>query len=265
MNGQIDWQLISDIFEGIADDLGTFRNLSQEEYERARLSWLTYGLVKSEFVRPFEEGNPQIPPDGVQQQRWHMLAALALGSARSEGFAVLLPGHIQRHILSQRPDAEIIRNAISARYIDDEFLISWARINQLRGVQVALKPHALDLLQKKIEGARAQSREIQQHWYARWLKKNAASLSPNDREKAAPTLVGVCDDIVKGKLRPWGPYPVRWYRNLLNKVCTHLVDNFYKLGEPRLLELLVHPIITDNIVPPLSRDGFEARTPRGGG
>jgi len=62
-----------------------------------------------------------------------------------------------------------------------------------------------------------------------------------------------------------GPIPVRWYRNLLNKVCTHLVDNFYKLGEPRLLELLVHPIITDNIVPPLSRDGFEARTPRGGG
>jgi hypothetical protein len=42
----IDWDVLDGICATVAEDLSSFRNLSDMEYKRARLNWLTYGLIQ---------------------------------------------------------------------------------------------------------------------------------------------------------------------------------------------------------------------------
>ena len=110
-------------------------------------------------------------------------------------------------------------------------------------------------MQQAIAGMR-NNVEIQQYWFAHWIKANARSLERLDREAAAHDLFSVCEDIVAGKLNPWGPYPKDWYARLINKPKDDLGENFYKIGKPALMEMLAHTLIKATVLPPLSRAGF---------
>ncbi len=109
----IDWQTIGDIFASIKEDLSDFALLSREDFRNAELSWLTYGLIKSDFEMELRRGSPYINSNPVAG-RFGLMAGLAYGGHRTLGATEILPPHIASHLRTQGSDFEDVAKGIGA-------------------------------------------------------------------------------------------------------------------------------------------------------
>lgn len=260
----IDWTWIKTEFDRIASDLSGWRLIGEQEFERLKLSRLTYGLIKAPEQLERGYGKAIYVARTGEGLVADMAAGLALELNLKASSSLLLPAYL----IERRQDLDhlaIVREAVSAKRVSHEFIASWGRLQNLHARYQMLMnlPETSDLLiETKLHGAE-QSTEIHRHWYAFWLKQNARSLDPSDRVKAGQELAEVCRDIAAGRLKPWHPYPKEWYARILNKEGEDLRDEYYKLGRNKLYPMLKSSLIGPHVLPPLSRSGFENQHPGG--
>ena len=259
MKKSIDWETVGDILEGVAYALKSLAVLSDGDFEQLRRSWLTYGLVASDAFSKFQRGTPPIWDKSGHRRA--ELVALVYGLSKTAEPTELLPGHIIRHMRSTRTNLEIVREGISDKRITTDFLIAWSRIFQLNGILEFMELGGKNdsTVEQALNGARASSTELQEVWFAHWIKTNAFTLRPSDRKREGKKLAELCSAIENGTIAPWNPYPKIWFSIMLNpEDKTDLKGSYYKLGPRKFRPLLTHDWIKPDLLPPLTRQAFKS-------
>lgn len=261
----IDWPRIDKYFQHIMAHLKSFKVLSGEEeaHERLKLSWLTYGLISSPLLDQISHGHTVQTPDPTRLEALRALA-FVLGADRDTSEPV--PEHIKTNTKTLADHVNIVQSAIESQSATTEFVISWGVLNQLWAKYQWVRADFGDIEEQVLRGltgARAESASIQKYWYAHWIHVNAPSLAPRDRADASMEFQLVCEDVVLGNLKPWGPYPKPWfYRPLIVEDESDtgpymLRSSFPRISAKTMSEMIKHPLITRDILPPLGREEFE--------
>ncbi|MCS0496872.1 hypothetical protein NVS89_17370 [Ancylobacter sp. MQZ15Z-1] len=261
---EIDWTWIQSEFDRIASELKGWRLIGEDEYERLKLSRLTYGLIDAQEWRERSFGTAIYVArlgDGIVRD-------MAVGLALELGLVIspsMLPPKFLRSKIERVDHFAVVQSALDDRHVSQEFLLSWSRLQILyaqRELLICLPETESGLVENKLVGAQG-STEIQRYWFAFWIKTNARSLSVFDREEAGRELADICKDVISSKLMPWGPYPIDWYGRLLDEEQGDLRNEYYKLGIKKLETLTKSPYVTPAVLPPLSRAGFSPADPGG--
>lgn len=225
---KIDWAWIETELNRITDDLSGWRLIGDEEFARVKLNRLTYGLIEAHEWSERDYGKAI----HVARTGEKLIADIAIGLALELNLNIspsLLP---PRYLIERRQKTDhlaIVRKALAAKQASHEFIVSWGRLQNLHArYQLLLNfPEVSGLIAENMLKGAEQSTEIQRHWYAFWLERNARSFKPKDREQSGRKLAEICRDIMRGKLKPWPPYPKEWYGRLLNEAGEDLRDEYY--------------------------------------
>lgn len=256
---KLGWTRISEIFEEILSDLEPIQVLGPDDFNLFRLSRLTYGLIESPLLDKLNWGIAVCEAANADQSR-HLAWEILAYELDFKSTSTRIPAPILSSLGPKIDHISVIRNAIKARHATNQFLISWGKIHELHARYLGLiawSDEPTKLSRSAIVGMLNSSVEIQEYWYAHWLKVNALSFKATDRIDPGQQLGMLCRDIRDKKIKPWGPYPRDWYGRVLGKQDDDVGDNFKKIGSPKLEKMLLNQLITPQVLPPLTRDGFE--------
>jgi len=233
---------------------------------------LTYGMVNSAVPTKVRDGYAFYVPrenDGLDATRHDAYAHMAW----ELGYVAEPPAGPPYLPAPTRIDhIKVIRQAIEAQEISNAFIQSWGtiqRIFTLYNCLCALEPDIDDLLQS-FKGGVPQSIEIQKYWFVHWINENAPPESGRDPDLAINDFEDLCIDIARGRLKPWGPYPKDWYLRIVStprqrkrgdlidaNANLELSQRLRRLSRAEREKMLEHPLITRDVLPPLSADEFE--------
>jgi hypothetical protein len=269
--------LSRDTLEGITawflEELDGIDFISEHDLEKYRLSRLTYGLIESDL------GDRMKSDKGILSAHPELKTeAFLLGLAFTRSNVPLarrsIPEFIRAHLSEKRTDRAIIEDAIAKREFSDESFIALIRLSVLFGAFQATRYAALDGQFKSAIEGRLNGIEIQKCWFARWINDPENRPTREDPREPSQRLVELCARIRVGKIAPWGPYPVEWYRRILSEKSQKLspdcpdlevADGFQKLNATVLVALREHPTITQDILPPTNFGDFKLTRPPGVG
>jgi hypothetical protein len=259
----VDWAKLEQKLEELLWLIEPVQVLSSEDYRRFCLSHLTFGLIESDFMRGIDYG-VCISPAGEDVDRRRSSFVRVLGDL---GFSRSYPEG--EYYSSEQDLVRLIRHCIESRQITTDFLLSWGRLNYLVGesnILFAQEPYFGKNL-PSILGGLYESVVIQRHWYAYWINRHAPSLKPRDRHVAENALQDLCVNIVEGILEPAFPYPRDWFRRMLRSPIARsgrarsseyaLTDRITRTSIKELERMLRDPLITPEVLPPLSSDLFK--------
>ena len=173
----IDWDRLDQDYREVRDALHPFEILEDDDYERFRLGWLTYGLIESTFrvTDDFEMNfGPQLQRAIPGSERYFLLVNLLSSIIVNPRENKYVPAHIADHIEAQPHPFRVIEVSLRNHAITNEFLDTWGRLHFLHGAHLILtntEPTDEQLRQ----AMRTESTEIQQHWFAHWIRANAPS------------------------------------------------------------------------------------------
>jgi hypothetical protein len=254
---EVDWDNISCILSGIELVIQDLNLLSEADLEHELYSWLTYGLIPSDINSNSDICFSLSPLKQTLGQIANM-AMLAYGVARTPGAADALPTWLTKSMKGVRHDVDVAKNAIRTKTLSTEFLLAWARINQLYGLMEFMESGAFSVeLSNRVDRNRITDLTIKKHWYAHWIRENAPLFARDQIRDVARQLAQVCLDIRDGELVPWGPYPRDWYACMLSESnkCA-LTKRLEKIGRDDLKLLSSHALVKRDALPPLNRRGF---------
>lgn len=254
---QIDWKILNAALDAIEGDVTELIFLDELDIERAKIDWLTFGLLNDSASVEVRSGMPFISPQNAKQQL-ALIVALAFGAFRTLGATELLPGFIIEHLRETPSDLALVKDGLRDRRITTEFLFSWGRLFAAHGAWQALTSDSSKqtAIVKGLEIERVNNRHIKEFWYAHWIHQHAPTLNANHLETAQQRLARLCIDIDEGRLQPWGPYPKNWYSTMLAPDRTKLTKRLLEISKEKILALCRDETITTEILPPLNLRGF---------
>jgi hypothetical protein len=272
---KIDWAYFADELRKIELVAGKIRFLSTADFERMKLSKLTHGHIEeSSFAEQLAYGysffeHPKTGP--LWRDQWYFVCRAMGAPFEDEDPA---PPFIK---IDHTCHLEVVRQAVQAQQLSQEFIRSWGLLNRAVSMYGALTmrySESEQFLKADLKGFFEDNLVVQMHWYAHWIKANAPTLVVKDRRGAEEKLEQLCSDIIEGTVRPWGRYPREWYETLLVRTIPQtqfkgkdpdpewsLRNNIRRLSKRKLEKMLEHRLLTPNVLPPLKSTLFELATP----
>ena len=243
--GNTDWETLQRRFEGFSDILRLYDLPSQEEFERLKLSMLTYGQIKSTYHDNIDYGVRLYADD---EDTFYLLDEVAnrLGFNQEKRSDWISP-------------FDIVREDLAKRKLTPEFVHAWGTLEFCSGVMCALirrDDATFPEFQRKLKGSKTKA-VVQQHWYAHWMARNVPSFETKAREDENLRLIILCEEIARGDVAPWPPYPREWFNSLLAKDGGDLNSSLLRLRNPDLRRMIQHPLLTPKILPPLCAEEFD--------
>lgn len=244
-----EWEKLERRFNQLFLVLGPQQIPKADDLERLKLSRLTFGQIPSDLPEMIELGHRFYATDEETQ--------LAL----AEVMEVL--GFIGGGKQSASP-FEIVRDGIARRSVSAEFVTAWGTLEYCWGTLRTLQfrdAEAAYEFRRRVGGG-LESTVVHEHWYAHWIARHAPSFEKHARSDATVLLGEVCEQIRDGERAPSSPYPVEWFARMLEhgdygEPAGELKSTYTKLTVSRLKAMLEHPLLTPEILPPLTPDEFE--------
>lgn len=257
----MEWERLTSRLQQIQSDVDPFRIPTEDELELLELSYLTYGVVESPLIDEHAYGHAII---------W-----------RLSGEPVV--GKVIRHGLHRAQDKLDVARAIAVRFgfisigendplitrvsrllrgrtVSSEFIETWGELNYYHGMYMALfafvDPED-QLVKSSIQGLVKTSTKIQKHWYAHWVKRRTDKLTPKARSKADEELVSLINQLKSGAKKLGRRYPLEWYTIMLSKKDPKILNRtLIDLTASEIHDLLAHPTLTPDVLPPLAATEF---------
>lgn len=240
-----EWKSLRERFEGFRLILTPIDLYGEEQFERLKLSLLTYGQIKSAHLDKIAHG---IRFYAYDINTVHLL----------EDMMTVL-GYIGEAAPGWRSPFDVVQDAIATETLTLEFVRAWGTLEWCAGVLNVLRERDLDAypdFQRKLKGAMNEA-IVQQHWYAHWMARNAPSLDKDARHNENTELMALCDEIANCKVAPWSPYPKEWFGALLDREGADLNSSLIRLSKGQLRKMVGHPLLTPDVLPPLTTKEFK--------
>jgi hypothetical protein len=258
----IDWGEIKRKYEHIRARLEGLRLVGPSEFKALRLHALTYGQIPAPGWRKIEYGQGVYVHPSTGSLNLEAWIGLALEIGAPVADELKLPTRVMTMLGSKSNPLKVLEETIRNRSLSQAFIDAWGRLHALhqRFVFLSLSRDASgEMVSNALEGLK-QGIDVQKRWYAHWISSNVSPAK--DRDTASQELGHLCADIRDGKVKPYGPYPREWFELLLGKPKKEekkerfVGSNFRKISERRLAQLVLDPVFTIDLLPPLSRDEF---------
>lgn len=249
----LDWNQFAAELDSLTFCLADLEFLSHADYERYRFHLLTFGLVESDFEDRLKRGAFFIFSKGGSTSREINENLAEAYNGRSD-----LPAYLHSDNVTVLDLLDRARTAIEQRQLSLAFVKVWGRLQSIASLYVAaagFEEERIREMRQAIKGGR-KTVEIQKYWYAHWLRQNAPSLKPKDRDFAINSLSDLCCEIKSDEVAPWGPYPRLWYEAVLSEKGNGISEGIRRQSTSELREKLNHRLITRDVLPPLSREEF---------
>jgi hypothetical protein len=258
-----DWEEIRHQLAELEKTLVPFRVPTPTDLKQYELSVLTKGQIKSAWKARIDHGDWVYAREGDRREQ---LESLAFRLGFPSDFGSELPNHLRPAPVNW----DLIRGSIHAEQASSEFILAWGELNQLAGRYIELiynSKHIEDQIEAGVSGKRDGSL-VQKYWFAYWIQANSKSLLPKARASAESELAKVCLRIHERELKPHEPYPIKWFRSMLEEEEVRprvfepgesLNTTYTRLTVKALKKLLADPMITSAVLPPLRAAEFQRR------
>lgn len=259
---EVDWSAIRAELDGIRTAIFPFRIASQQDIELCKLSDMTHGMIASNLVRDWRRIECIVVLDQEKRERLIDIAFI-LGFSDDDSFT----NH--KYQGKNRPKWRRLDDLISDRTVTDEFLNLWALLHFYFGAYLELYNGNEEIYKREFHQCMmsiGDATKIQRHWYAHWMHE-AVKKNSLDVGDARSELITLIEDIVAGKLKPWGPYGVDWYECMLEKqkgpgsrrdeYSGDLKTSYTKISAAAINRMVQDPVLTRRVLPPLLADRFE--------
>jgi hypothetical protein len=243
MEASEDWGQLKRRYKGYQSILTPYELPHKDEF---KLSQLTFGNIESAHLDKITYGFRFYADDeDARHLLDHVAARLGFKPNNRPGW---------------RSPFEVVEQGIENQSATLEFARAWGAIEYCVGVMSTLirREHlAKEAYFRRLNAAKHDA-IVQKHWYAHWMAANVPSLNKDARSDEDARLATLCGEIEAGHIAPWGTYPKEWFGSLLlRKDRTALNETLTRLSKPAIFEMLEHPLLTPDVLPPLRRQAFQ--------